>query len=63
MDVDEAEEAGYITHGSKLRLKSEEESDFEKALLFERIHEILTHGHVITQERVRMMGERAAVAD
>ena len=52
MDFDEAEEAGYITHASKLRLKPEEEADYQQGLLFERVPEILTHGHVITPERV-----------
>ena len=46
MDVSEAEEAGYITNAIKLPLKPEEQSDFEKALLFERIPEILNHGHL-----------------
>ena len=35
MDLSDAEEAGYITHASKLRLKPEQESDFQKGLVFE----------------------------
>ena len=50
MDVSDAEEAS--THASKLRLKPEEESDFQKGFVFDRVSEILTHGHVITQERM-----------
>ena len=63
MDFDEAEEAGYITHASKLRLKPEEEADYQQGLLFERVPEILTHGHVITPERVEKLKERATVAN
>ena len=62
MDVSDAEEAGYITHASKLRLKPEEELDFQKGFVFDRVSEILTHGHVITQERMDRIQERAAVA-
>ena len=52
MDVSDAEEAGYITHARKLWLKPEEDSDYQKGLVFDKIPEILTHGHVVTQERV-----------
>ena len=32
MDVSDAEEAGYINHASKLWLKPEEKSDYQKGL-------------------------------
>ena len=63
MNVSDAEEGWYITHGSKLHLKPEEESDFDKDLLFDRVPEILTYEHVITQDRVERMQERASVAN
>ena len=63
MDVLDAEEAGYITHARKLWLKPEEDSDYQKGLVFDKIPEILTHGHVVTQERVTKMQERASVAN
>ena len=63
MNVSDAEEGWYITHASKLHLKPGEESDFDKGLVFDQVPEILTHGHVITQERVDRMQERASVAN
>ena len=41
MDVSDAEEAGYITHASKLRMKPEEESDFQQAILYMTLNEEL----------------------
>ena len=67
MDVSDAEEAGYITQASKLRLKPEEESDYQQGLMYEKYPEVLTRGHVevhkVTPERVDKMKERAFVAD
>ena len=51
MDLDKADEAGYIILASKLRLKDlepEEESDYQKGLLFDPVSEILTRGHLTT---------------
>ena len=47
--MDEADEAGYTTLPSKLRLKDlepEDESDYQKRLLFDPVPEILTRGHL-----------------
>jgi len=46
MDVSDAEEAGYITQASKLRLKPEEQSDYQQGLMYEKYPEVLTRGHV-----------------
>ena len=63
MDISEAEEDGYITHVSKLKLKPEEEDDFKQGLLFDKVPDILTHGHQVSAVRVDKMTERATVAD
>ena len=63
MDLDAAEDVGYITHASNLKLKSEEKDDYDKGLLFDPVPEILTKGHLakcghkIKQERVDRLQE------
>jgi hypothetical protein len=66
MDVSDAEEAGYITHASKIHITKEDSDEYDKGLIFQGIPEILTRGHLchmITPDRVDRMSERAAVAD
>ena len=46
-DIDEALEKGILTPISDLRLKKEEEEDYNKGMVFEKSHEILTRGHPV----------------
>ena len=45
-----------------LRMSKEEKEDYDRGLVFERIPEILTIGHVVTAKRVNLLEERAAHA-
>ena len=62
LDVDEAVEQGYIKPASKLRMTAEEEHDYDRGLVYEKIPEVLTKGHVVSTKRVDLMEERAAHA-
>ena len=60
MDTEEAVEQGYIKPASELRMTVEEEQDYDRGLVYEKIPEILTRGHVVSTKRVDLMEERAA---
>ena len=62
MNLSDAEEQGYITKAGNLRLKPEESRTYEEPFLFQKIPDILTHGHVISPERVDMIQARAEEA-
>ena len=42
MDMDQAVELGYIKPARELRMTAEEEDDYDKGLVFEKVPEILT---------------------
>ena len=60
MDVEEAIEGGCIKPASSLRMTPEEEDDFDKGMIYDKIPEILTRGHEVSQKRVTKIEERAA---
>ena len=62
LNIDEAVEQGYIKPASELRLTLEEEDDYERGLVLEKIPEVLTRGHVASTKRVDLMEERASHA-
>ena len=62
MDIVDAVEQGYIKPASELRMTVEEEDDYDRGLVYEKIPEVLTRGHVVTTKRVDLMEERAAHA-
>ena len=59
LDIEEALEMGTIKPALDLRIKDEEESEFSKGLIFEKVPEILTRGHIISESRVTKIEERA----
>ena len=61
-DITESIEKGIIKPASDLRVKDEEESEFRKGLVFEKVPEILTRGHVIDEVRVSKLEERAQLS-
>ena len=63
MDVEEAIEGGYIKPASSLRMTPEEENDFDKGMVYDKVPEILTRGHQVSQKRVSKIEERAAQAE
>ena len=62
LDVEEAVEQGYIKPASELRMTAEEEHDYDRGLVYEKIPEVLTRGHVVSTKKVDLMEERAAHA-
>ena len=44
MDVEEAIECGYIKPAFSLRMTPEEEDDFDKGMVYDKVPEILTRG-------------------
>ena len=62
MDVDEAVENRFIKPASNLRMNPEEEDDYDRGLVYDRVPEILTRGHQVSQKRVARIEERAAYA-
>ena len=63
-DIDEALEKGILTPIANLRLKKEEEEDYNKGMVFEKSHEILTRGHpVMLHTRVENVQARSEFSD
>ena len=57
-EIAEAVDSGVLKPVSELRIKDEEENEFRKGLVFEKVPEVLTRGHVISEARVSKMEER-----
>ena len=47
-EISDAIESGILTPASKLRVKEEEEEDFNQGVIFEKSAEILTRGHQVS---------------
>ena len=60
-EIDEAITNGILTPIANLRMNEEEEEMFNKGLVFEKSHEILTRGHpaILLTARVEKVKERA----
>ena len=58
-EIENVLEMEIIKPAKGLRIKDEEESEFRQGLIFERVPEILTRGHVINERRVGLLEERA----
>ena len=61
-DIDDAIAADIITPALQLRIKPEEENEFNDGCVFEK-PEILTRGHVTTQARIEKIEQRALFSD
>ena len=63
-EFDEAIKNDIIKPAKNLRLKTEEEEEFDRGLIFERTPEVLIRGHVtLKNARVSKMEERAIFSD
>jgi hypothetical protein len=63
LELQEAIDQGFIKPAKDLRMNKEEEEDYNRGLVFEKVPEILTRGHVVSEKRVSMLEERAAHAN
>ena len=59
LDLVEVIAQGLIKPAAKLRMKPEQEDEYKKGLLYEKVPEILTRGHVVNTKRVEKIEERA----
>ena len=59
MDLECAKEQGFIKPASSLRIKDDQEEDFRKGLTFEKVPELLTRGHQVSEKRLGLMEQRA----
>ena len=59
MDVEQAQNQGFIKPANSLRLNIEQEEDFKKGLTFEKVPELLTRGHAVTERRLGLLEQRA----
>ena len=58
--LEEALAGGFIKPASSLRIRGdEEENEYRKGIVFEKVPEILTRGHVVNERRISLMEERA----
>ena len=57
MDVDEAVDNVYIKPTSEFRMNPEEENDYDRGLVYNKVPEILTCGHQVSQKRVAKIEE------
>ena len=64
-EIDDAISNGILTPIADLRLNKEEEEAFNKGLVFEKTHEILTRGHptIVLTARVEKVKDRAEFSD
>ena len=62
LDIDEVVDNGNIKQASKLGINPEEETDYDRGLVYEKIPEILTRGNLISRKRVAKIEERDAYA-
>jgi hypothetical protein len=62
MDMDEAVENGFINPAYHLRMNPEEEDDHDRGSVNDKIPEVLTCRHQVSQNRVARLEERAAYA-
>ena len=59
LPLEEAVSQGVIKPAASLRVKSDQESEYRKGIVFEKIPEQLTKGHVVNEKRVGLIEERA----
>ena len=59
MDMATALKLGSIKPAASLRLKEEQENEYKKGLTFEKVPELLTRGHQVSERRLNLMEERA----
>ena len=59
MDIKGAQENGFIKCAKDLKIKEEQEIDFKKGLIYEKVPELLNRGNQVSERRVELMEQRA----
>ena len=60
--VEKAVSEGCIIPAVELRVSDAERNDFKEGIIFEKVPELLTRGHVFNKERISKIEERAKVS-
>ena len=61
--LDKATQQGCITPALDLRISDSEKEEFKEGIIFEKVPELLTRGHVLNKERISKIEERAKHSD
>ena len=59
MDIQEAKDQGFIKSARELKIREEQEVDFKKGLIFEKVPNLLTRGHHVAERRLELLEKRA----
>ena len=59
MDIQEAKDQGFIKSARELKIREEQEVDFKKGLIFEKVPDLLTRGHHVAERRLELLEKRA----
>ena len=57
--VEKAIQQGCLTPAKELRISDSEKEDYKEGIIFEKVPELLTRGHVLNKERISKIEERA----
>ena len=58
LPLEKAIAEGVIKPASSVRVKDEQETEYRRGIIFEKIPEILTRGHVVNERRVGLIEQR-----
>ena len=61
--VEKAVNEGCIIPAIELRVSDAERNDFKEGIIFEKVPELLTRGHVLNKERISKIQDRAKVSE
>ena len=59
MDTEVAMERGFIKSVRGLKIREDQEVDFKKGLIYEKVPDLLTRGHQVCERRVELIEKRA----
>ena len=58
-----AARSGCITPAKDLRISDSEQEDYKEGIMFEKIPELLTRGHVLNRDRINKLEERSRISN
>ena len=62
LPLEDAISQGIIKPAANLRIKDDQETEYRKGIVFEKVPEILTKGHIVNERRVGLIEERAQLS-
>ena len=61
--LEKAAQSGCITPAKDLRISDSEQEDYKEGIMFEKIPELLTRGHVLNRDRINKLEERSRISN